>query len=549
MKKYSTLLTVVITILFIGLLTWILPITYFNGELVEAERVPLGLADLFEYPNLTFFNFIYVFLYLIGIGGLYGLLNKIGAYRTILDKVSARVKKKGLLYLILTVLILTTIVSFTGFTFEALIVLPFIAGVILLLGYDKMTAAMVTVGSVSVGIIGTTFSNLVAGNFNKILNTNYTDLIIVKVALLLVCAALLIFNIVRHTKKIEKVKNPEESFLLPAKEKGKKAKVWPLATILICFLLVITLGSINWSEGLKVSFFDDMHNTIMGWHVLSKYVWLPISILVITYNFIKSLLAKKKAKKNDKFMSKRRLIVTIVFGVVLLISLLKIVLEDVFNVTNIMTQALETIKLTGIINSFTFSKLLGNATALGSWSYSDYFAVMVIVFLTIKFVYRIKFSDMLDNIGEGFKYTLYAAMVCILTYTVLLITSGHPVILTILKPLLGLTDGLSILWYPLSTFVSALCNTDFTYYQYSVLNLTYATSYFTSASVYPLCGLITQAMYGLALMVAPTSVVLLFSLSVLEIRYTEWLKKMWLPILEIVLVIFISFIIVLQFLV
>ena len=34
MKKYSTLLTVVITILFVGLLTWILPITYLNGELV-----------------------------------------------------------------------------------------------------------------------------------------------------------------------------------------------------------------------------------------------------------------------------------------------------------------------------------------------------------------------------------------------------------------------------------------------------------------------------------------------------------------------------------
>ena len=174
---------------------------------------------------------------------------------------------------------------------------------------------------------------------------------------------------------------------------------------------------------------------------------------------------------------------------------------------------------------------------------------MIIASLAIKFTYHIKFTDMLDNVGEGFKNTLYAAMVCIIAYTVLFITSGHPVILTILKPLLNLTDGLSILWYPICTFVSALCNTDFAYYQYGVLNLTYATSYFTSASVYPLCGLITQAMYGIALMVAPTSVVLLFSLSMLEIRYTEWLKKMWLPILEIVLVIFISFIIVLQFLI
>ena len=119
------MLTVVITILFIGLLTWLLPITYLNGELIEAERVQLGIMDLFSYPSLTFYNFIYIFVYLIGIGGLYGLLNKTGAYRLILDKVSAKVKKRQLLCLIITVLIIAIIVSFTGFTFEALIVLPF----------------------------------------------------------------------------------------------------------------------------------------------------------------------------------------------------------------------------------------------------------------------------------------------------------------------------------------------------------------------------------------------------------------------------------------
>lgn len=550
MKKYSTLFTVVITILLVALLTWILPITYLNGELIEAERSQVGLINLFAYSSLTFYNFIYVFLYILGIGGMYGLLNKTGAYRLILERVSARVKERKIISLILTVLILSVIVSFTGFTFEALIILPFIAGIILLLGYDKMTAAMVTIGSVSVGVIGTTFSKLVAGSFNEIVKTSYTDLIWVKVALLLIGAGILIFNIIRHVKKEEFEKETKETFLLPEKESNRKIKVWPLATILICFLSLLVLGTVDWEGALNVTLFSNINNTVMGWRVLSKYVILTISALVIIYNVVISFIKRKKApKKSTEFMSKKRLIVTIIFGAFAFLALLKVMLEDVFNATRFMSSILEAIKLDGIINGFTFGLLFGNIQAFGSWTYNDYFIVMLLACLAIKFTYRIKLTDMLEDIGGGFKHALYAAIVCMLTYTILIITSGHPVILTMLKPLLNATEGLHILWYPICTFVSALCNTDFTYYQYGVLNLTYATTYFTSANIYPLCELITQCMYGFALMIAPTSVVLIGSLSLLEIRYTKWLKKMWLPMLEILLVIFVSFIIVLQFLV
>lgn len=550
MKKYSTLFTVVITILLVALLTWILPITYLNGELIEAERSQTGIINLFAYTSLTFYNFIYVFLYIIGIGGMYGLLNKTGAYRLILERVSAKIKERKVLSLILTVLILSTIVSFTGFTFEALIILPFIAGIILMLGYDKMTAAMVTIGSVSVGVIGTTFSKLVAGTFNDMVRTSYNDLIIVKAVLLLICVGILIFNIIRHVKKEEFEKETKDSFLLPEKENNRKIKVWPLATILIVFLLLIVFGTIDWSGAFGITLFDNINNTVLSWHVLSKYVILTVSALVILYNVITSLVKRKKApKKSEKLMSKTRFIVTIVFGVFAFLALLKIMLEDVFNATKFMTSIIETIKLDGIVNGFTFGLLLGNIPSFGNWTYNDYFITMLLACLAIKFTYRIKLTDMLENIGDGFKHALYAAIVCMLAYTVLIIVSGHPVILTMLKPLLNATEGLHILWYPICTLVSALCSTDFTYYQYGVLNLSYATTYFTSANVYPLCELITQCMYGFALMIAPTSVVLLGSLSLLEIRYTKWLKKMWLVMLEILLVIFVSFIIVLQFLV
>ena len=105
MKKYNTLFVVVLTILIVALLTWILPVTYLNGELVEAERARVGITELFSYPIFTYYNFIYVFLYLLFIGAIYGLLNKTGAYRILLDKVSNHVKGREILCLILTVLL------------------------------------------------------------------------------------------------------------------------------------------------------------------------------------------------------------------------------------------------------------------------------------------------------------------------------------------------------------------------------------------------------------------------------------------------------------
>ena len=125
MKKYHTLLVVAITILFVMLLTWILPITYFSGELIAGDRMQAGIFTGLTYSLFTFYNFIYVFLYLLCVGGLYGLLNRTGAYRVLLDKIVKHVKNHKLLYLILTVLFISVMVAFTGLTYEMLVFLPF----------------------------------------------------------------------------------------------------------------------------------------------------------------------------------------------------------------------------------------------------------------------------------------------------------------------------------------------------------------------------------------------------------------------------------------
>ncbi len=92
MKKYNIFKVVGITILVAFLLTWIVPSTTFNyGKLAsDWTRSQVGLFNLFTYPVESMTYFGNVILYIIAIGGFYGILHKIGAYRSILDKLSKK---------------------------------------------------------------------------------------------------------------------------------------------------------------------------------------------------------------------------------------------------------------------------------------------------------------------------------------------------------------------------------------------------------------------------------------------------------------------------
>ena len=71
------------------------------------------------------------------------------------------------------------------------------------------------------------------------------------------------------------------------------------------------------------------------------------------------------------------------------------------------------------------------------------------------------------------------------------------------------------------------------------------TTFIKDTEMYAVCGFITQMINGLAMLVAPTSAVLLFNLSTLKITYLEWLKKIWILFLAFLVVIIATIIIVL----
>ena len=215
-----------------------------------------------------------------------------------------------------------------------------------------------------------------------------------------------------------------------------------------------------------------------------------------------------------------------------------------FKIT-IFTDALTWFNSLTMFGYAVFPKIAGTLVAFGNWSYNEYMILLFIAIIIIKLIYRVKFEELFDAVFDGMRNYLYAAGVMFFAYTVLIITSNHPVMLTILKPLLEITDGFNSITLSIGSFVSALFNSDFTFHTYGILPINYVTTFITDTSVYALCGVIYQSMYGLAMLVAPTSLILLFNLSSLKITYFEWLKKIWILFLAWLVTLIVAFTIVL----
>ena len=87
MKKQNLWKVVLLTAVVFLILTWILPAASFQSEYVEQGRIQMGLFDIFNYPTTALSAFAYIVLFFVFVGGFYGVMFKIPAYRSFLDKI------------------------------------------------------------------------------------------------------------------------------------------------------------------------------------------------------------------------------------------------------------------------------------------------------------------------------------------------------------------------------------------------------------------------------------------------------------------------------
>jgi len=508
MKKNSVLKAILLVILAVVVCTWIFPSIQFNGELVQDKKLQIGIFDLFAYSIDVLRYFPYVTLMVLAIGVFYGVAYRIPAYRDLLDRIVDGFKGKEKIFLASIIVLISVITSVTGLSFAMLFVFPFVISVVLLMGYNKLVAACTTVGSVVVGMIGTTLGSTTVDYTNYILQTEVTDEMVTKVIILILGIILLVYNVLKYAsmtkndtdrvlefvpnfaknsevkeevvevKKVEKEEkdakkkvaakkktkktkaNDDKASAVKVVKNGKKSNIWAFAIVFDLVLILLALGAFNWET-------------------VAKATW-PAEWLKNIQNF-----------KIDGFPI--------------------------------------------------FAKILGSSfNAFGSWSLNvEMPAVIVLASMILAFVYGLKFDKYIEGALDGMRRASRPLFYMLLAYLVLIIVSYHPFQLHITKFFLDMSKGLNVITLTVVTIFASLFNVESIYAAQSTLP--YVTTVITDTSLYPIVAVIFQAIYGLTMLIAPTSVILVGVLTFLDIPYTQWLKHIWKLFLELLIVLLIVF--------
>ena len=148
-KKNASMFKILAIMIFVlALLSWVIPASNYNDmTLMTKEISRVSIFDIFLYPStvvLQQVEFIRPILFILAIGGMYGVLSKTGKYRNQLEKIAKSMKGKEELFLIGVSLIFATLISVFGFNpLILLIIIPAICSIISLMGYNKITILLV----------------------------------------------------------------------------------------------------------------------------------------------------------------------------------------------------------------------------------------------------------------------------------------------------------------------------------------------------------------------------------------------------------------------
>ena len=532
MKKHNIFKVVLITILVLLVLTWILPAAYYSGEYVEQGRVQMGLFDLFNYPMTALSYFGYIAMYIVLVGGFYGILYRIPAYRSFLDNVVEFAKGKEKVFLSALIIITALMVSVCGLHLGIALFIPFIVAIVLLMGYDKIVATFVTVGSIVAGLVGTTYAYGNISVLSESLGLKYDYQIGVRWIILLVAVVLVIINTLLYIKRLGnnvKVEKRTVKKVETVAEEAPVAKVETKSTKKTTKKSSSTKSSSKKSTTRKSSKSRKSDN---------KAALKDEDIIVVTESM------NDESDLVPAAVSSRHKTWPIVVAFILLFVLLIMAFiswgENAFGVKlfDNMTKSVTEFEIFGFA---LFGKLLGTINAFGSWSLTDMFLPMALVVVLLMLIYRVKFNDVLDGFIEGAKKALAPAVVAILVYSVLVLVTYHPFQMVLYKAILGLTKGFNIATTTIVAILASFFNSDIAYTFQSVVP--YYASVITNVDNYSLVGIIFQTMYGLTMLVAPTSLVLMGILVYLDVPYKEWLKAVWKLLLELFICLLIVFII------
>ena len=536
-EKNNSLKVVLVTAFVFAILTWIMPAAYYSGEYMEQGRIQIGLFDLFNYSLTALSYFGYIALFIVLVGGFYGILYKIPAYRSFLDKIVGAFKGKEFLALLLIMILLAIITSICGLQIVLILFFPLLASIILLMGYDKIVAALTLVGSTMIGVAGTTFAHSNTGLLNELLGFDMFSEVLINIIVLIVGLVLLILNTLLYIKSKGMVSTLKVAKTIVKSEEKEVAKKVDSVSVEISTARKSTstkkspstkkTTSAKKSTSGKKATSSKSKSSSKSSRKDIKAAVKGDDVIVVKESFRDSL---------DKFVptmvdSKHKVwpIIT-AFVLLLVITILAFIpWAETFGL-DAFTKATAAVSEFKVFGFEIFGKLLGTINEFGLWTVTDLLFVMTVIILLLAVIYNVKLDDVYEGFVIGAKKAFVPAVIAVLVYTCLVITTYHPYQLSIYNGLLNINKGFNVVCTSLVAILTSLFNQDPAYSFQAVVP--YLTSVVTNDSVYSVIAVLFQALYGISMLVLPTGLILMVVLSYLEISYKDWLKAIWKLLLE-----------------
>ncbi len=260
-------------LILVVVLTWIIPngsydtgVTFSQGSI---QRI--GLVHIFYGITYALQNFSIQIVFLLFVGIFYGVISKTDGYKKLVERLSKLGKGKEVVFALVIAFVTALLTSILTTSFVMLMFMPFLIHILRKMNFDKLSAFAITFGAMLVGVLGATYGTEGALSLITYLGYGGSDvtletLLLVRFGILLLAFILYSLVLVNYLKKNKKGKKDEDKnseFILD-EVKNKKAKVWPIASILIIAFVLAILGFVDWAGNFDLAIFEDFHEWFMG---------------------------------------------------------------------------------------------------------------------------------------------------------------------------------------------------------------------------------------------------------------------------------------------
>lgn len=494
--KRNLLKAIGISFLIFVVLSWIIPVgTYSNGELTTNGIDAVGVFDLFSIPISTLLTFALYVVVFAAIGGLYGVMEKTGALPAWVENITKKFAGKEKGFLIFTIIFFVILSSVTGLALPLFVLIPLFAGVLFAMNYDKITAMASTVGAVLVGSICSTYGFNVTGYTKNILALDMNNQIVARLIILVLVTAALIFFILKFSKRVEAkaAKKPaaKKEAVKEVKAAPKKAAAKKTTTKKPAAKKTTTKKTTKKNtQSLAVAKDVKKVNAKQGINTLPLIV---IFVLMIVVTFV--------GMYNWYYA----------FGI------------EVFNDIHTAIMGVK-------IGDFPiFEHLLSGISQIGYWGNTEFVIMMVIAAALIAWIYKLKLNTFVESFIAGVKKMLPTAIYAALASVILtvLYQASYAGTGTLVDTLYAKTFGLTDDFNAVTTGVAALFGSFFYNDLYYLLAGMQTFLMGFDAPALSVAGLVVQSIYGVGMIVFPTSVILIAGLSFFDVKFKDWFKYIW----------------------